>query len=72
VSTLTQDFREVGILAQMQRGTILVGSAYNGYDTNIDFKVKSQFKSPSVFKSLHDSRTYFFTRLLEMMFRQLE
>jgi hypothetical protein len=53
----------------MTKGNTLIGSAYNGYDTNIDFKVKSQFKSPSVFKTLHDARTYFFTRLLEIMFK---
>jgi hypothetical protein len=38
----------------------------------MEFKVKTEFKSPSQFKSLHESRTYFFTRLLEIMFRQLE
>lgn len=56
----------------MSKGHILQGAAYNGYDTNYDFKIKSEFKSPATFKTLHESRTYFFTRLLEMMFRQLE
>ena len=59
-------------MSQFVKGSILSGSAYNGYDSNIDFKIKSEFKSPSQFKSLHEGRTYFFTRLLEMMFRQLE
>jgi len=56
----------------MTKGNILTGTAYNGFDTNLDFKVKNEFKSPSQFKTLHESRTYFFTRLLEMMFRLLE
>jgi hypothetical protein len=63
---------ETGIMAQFVKGQILQGSAFNGYDSNLDFKVKNEFKSPSQFKSLHESRTYFFTRLLEMMFRSLE
>jgi hypothetical protein len=54
------------------KGKVLTGNAYNGYDTNLDFKVKNEFKSPSQFKSLHEGRTYFFTRLLEVIFRQLE
>ena len=56
----------------MVKGEILTGPAYNGYDVNIDFKLKKEFKSPSMFKSNHEARTYFFTRLLEIMFRQLE
>ena len=56
----------------MVKGEILNGSSYNGYDTNLDFKLKNEFKSPAQFKTIHEGRTYFFTRLLEMMFRQLE
>lgn len=59
-------------MQQLTKGSILSGSSYNGYDNNYDFKVKDEFKSPSMFNTLQESRTYFFTRLLEMMFRQLE
>ena len=59
-------------MAQLVKGDILSGSSYNGYDTNLDFKLKNEFKSPAQFKTIHEGRTYFFTRLLEMMFRQLE
>lgn len=51
------------------RGNILRGAAYSGYDTNMDFKIKGEFKSPSQFKTSHESWTYFFTRLLETMFK---
>ena len=54
------------------KGLILRGSAFNGYDSNMDFKIKGEFKSPATFKTTHDSRMYFFTRLLETMFKQLE
>lgn len=69
---LFMEYKEVGIMSQFVKGSILSGPAYNGYDANMDFKIKTEFKSPSQFKSLHEGRTYFFTRLLEMMFRQLE
>jgi hypothetical protein len=59
-------------MAQYVRGMILRGSAYSGFDSNSDFKIKGEFKSPSKFKSVYESRTYFFTRLLETMFKQLE
>lgn len=51
---------------------MLKGPAFNGFDSNLDFKIKGEFKSPSQFKTTHESRTYFFTRLLETMFKQLE
>jgi len=41
VSALSSEYKELGILAQMNKGTTLIGQAYNGYDTNIDFKVKN-------------------------------
>ena len=65
-------YKEVGVMAQCSKGQTLTGAAYTGYDTNYDFKVRDEFKSPAMFASQHESRTYFFTRLLEMMFRQLE
>lgn len=54
------------------KGNILRGEAYNGFDSNMDFKIRGEFKSPSTFKTAYDSRTYFFTRLLETTFKQLE
>jgi hypothetical protein len=41
MSALSLEYKELGILAQMNKGTTLIGQAYNGYDTNIDFKVKN-------------------------------
>lgn len=38
---------EAGIMAMLNKGSILRGSAYNGFDTNMDFKIKNEFKSPS-------------------------
>lgn len=35
------------MMAQMVKGDILNGSSYNGYDTNLDFKLKNEFKSPA-------------------------
>ncbi len=66
------EFKEKGISALFNKGQILKGAAFNGFDSNLDFKIKGEFKSPSTFKSTHESRTYFFTRLLETMFKQLE
>jgi len=51
---------------------VLRGNAFNGFDSNMDFKIKGEFKSPSQFKSVIESRTYFFTRLIETIFKQLE
>ena len=51
------------------RGQILRGNAFNGFDDNMDFKIKGEFKSPSQFKTVGESRVYFFTRLLETMFK---
>lgn len=46
-SNVNLEHKEAGIMLQMVKGTILSGSAYNGYDSNLDFKVKNEFKSPS-------------------------
>jgi hypothetical protein len=51
------------------KNNVLKGNAFNGFDTNMDFKIKGEFKSPSQFKTVEESRTYFFTRLLETMFK---
>ena len=48
---------------------VLKGNAFNGFDNNQDFKIKGEFKSPSQFKTVYESRTYFFTRLIEAMFK---
>ena len=40
------------IMGMFQKGNILRGSAYNGFDTNMDFKIKGEFKSPSQFKTV--------------------
>ena len=66
------EYREEGLRAQLVKNTILKGNAFNGFDNNMDFKIKGEFKSPSQFKNVDESRTYFFTRLLETMFKQLE
>ena len=66
------EYRERGISALFTRGQILRGNAFNGFDENMDFKIKGEFKSPSQFKTVDESRVYFFTRLLETMFKQLE
>ena len=66
------EFKESGVNALYLRNQVLRGSAFNGFDANLDFKIKGEFKSPSQFKTTYDSRTYFFTRLLETMFKQLE
>lgn len=58
--------------ALYQKSQVLRGNAFNGFDSNMDFKIKGEFKSPAQFKSVHESRTYFFTRLIETMFKQLE
>lgn len=68
----TAEFKETGIFAQFVKGFVLTGSAFNGFDTNNDFKVKTDFKSVTLFKNLRTGRTYFFTRLFEVLFRQLE
>lgn len=51
------------------KNNVLKGNAFNGFDTNMDFKIKGEFKGPSQFKTVEESRTYFFTRLLETMFK---
>lgn len=35
----------------LTKGYILRGAAYNGFDNNMDFKIKGEFKSPSQFKT---------------------
>jgi hypothetical protein len=63
------EYKEKGIKALFAKNQILKGNAFNGFDNNLDFKIKGEFKSPSQFKNVEDSRTYFFTRLLETMFK---
>jgi hypothetical protein len=38
---LFMEYKEVGIMSQFVKGTILSGPAYNGYDANMDFKIKT-------------------------------
>ena len=44
---------------------VLKGTAFNGYDGDITHKHPDHFNDPASFKSLYDSRRYFFTKLLE-------
>ena len=38
---------ESGIMGYFNRGYILRGPQYRGFDNNMDFKIKGEFKSPS-------------------------
>lgn len=66
------EFKEKGLSILFAKNTVLRGNAFNGFDADMDFKIKGEFKHPSQFKNTHDSRTYFFTRLMETVLKQLE
>jgi len=41
------EYKEKGIMSLFTKGQILRGNAFNGFDSNLDFKIKGEFKSPS-------------------------
>ena len=41
------EYQEKGISAQYVKNQVLKGNTFNGFDRNVDFKLKGEFKSPS-------------------------
>jgi hypothetical protein len=41
------EYKETGIKAQYVKNSVLKGNAFSGFDANMDFKVKGEFKSPA-------------------------
>jgi hypothetical protein len=46
------DYLETGLKAQFVKNSVLKGNAFSGFDDNMDFKIKGEFKSPSQFKTV--------------------
>jgi hypothetical protein len=41
------EYQESGLKAQYVKNNVLKGNAFSGFDNNMDFKIKGEFKSPS-------------------------
>ena len=41
------EYKETGIKALYVKNSVLKGNAFSGFDANMDFKIKGEFKSPA-------------------------
>jgi hypothetical protein len=41
------EYMETGLKAQFVKNSVLKGNAFSGFDDNMDFKIKGEFKSPA-------------------------